>query len=44
MRGRPAVLLVLPADTPRTLLALVVEPNCNSAHTGLLANILVTRP
>ena len=23
---------------------LVVEPNCNSAHTGLLANTLVTRP
>jgi hypothetical protein len=44
MRGRPAVLLVLAADTPRTLLALVVEPGCNSAHTGLLANTLVTRP
>jgi hypothetical protein len=44
MRGRPAVLLVLAADTPRTLLALVVEPDCNSAHTGLLANTLVTRP
>ncbi len=37
MHGRPAVLMVLAADTPRTLLALVVEPDCNSAHTGLLA-------
>jgi hypothetical protein len=44
MHGRPAVLMVLAADTPRMLLALVVEPNCNSAHTGLLANTLVTRP
>jgi len=44
MRGRPAVLMVLAADTPRTLLVLVVEPGCSSAHTGLLANTLVTRP
>jgi anti-sigma factor RsiW len=44
MQGRPAVLMVLPADTPRTVLVLVVEPGCNSAHTGLLANTLVTRP
>jgi hypothetical protein len=44
MHGRPAVLMVLAADTPRTLRALVVEPGCNSAHTGLLANTLVTRP
>jgi hypothetical protein len=44
MHGRPAVLMVLAADTPRTLLALVVEPDCNSAHSGLLANTLVTRP
>lgn len=44
MRGRPAVLMVLAADTPRKLLALVVEPDCNSVHTGLLANTLVTRP
>lgn len=44
MDGRPAVLIVLAADTPRKLLALVVAPDCNSAHTGLLANTLVTRP
>ncbi len=44
MQGRAGVLLVLAADTPRTLLALVVAPDCNSAHTGLLANTLVTRP
>jgi hypothetical protein len=44
MHGRPAVLMVLPADTPKTVLVLVVEPGCNSAHTGLLANTLVTRP
>jgi hypothetical protein len=44
MQGRPAVLMVLAANTPRTVLVLVVEPGCNSAHTGLLANTLVTRP
>jgi|EndMetStandDraft_3_1072993.scaffolds.fasta_scaffold00797_12 hypothetical protein len=44
MHGQPAVLMLLPADTPRTLRVLVVEPGCNSAHTGLLANTLVTRP
>jgi hypothetical protein len=44
MKGRPAVLIVLPADTPRTVLALVVEPGCSAAHTGLLANTLITRP
>jgi hypothetical protein len=44
MRGQSAVLMLLAADTPRTLLVLVVEPGCNSAHTGLLANTLVTRP
>jgi hypothetical protein len=44
MHGRPGVLMVLPADTPKTVLVLVVEPGCNSAHTGLLANTLVTRP
>ena len=34
----------LPADTPGMVLALVVEPDCNSAHSGLLADTLVTRP
>jgi anti-sigma factor RsiW len=43
-RGQPAVLLLLPADTPRMVLAVVVEPDCSSGHTGLLANTLVTRP
>jgi len=44
MHGRPAVLMLLPADTPQTVRALVVELDCNSAHTGLLANTDVTRP
>ena len=44
MHGRPAVLMVLPADTPGMVLALVVEPDCNSAHSGLLADTLVSRP
>jgi hypothetical protein len=44
VHGQPGVLLLLPADTPGTVRALVVEPNCNSGHTGLLANTLVTRP
>ena len=44
MHGRHGVLMLLPADTPRTVRALVVEPDCDSAHSGLLANTLVTRP
>jgi hypothetical protein len=44
MNGRPAVLIVLPADSPGKVLALVVEPDCNAAHSGLLANTLVNRP
>jgi hypothetical protein len=44
MHGQPAVLILLPADTPGMVLAVVVGPDCNVAHTGLLANTLVTRP
>ncbi|HET6733928.1 hypothetical protein [Mycobacterium sp.] len=44
MFGRPAVLMLLPGETPTTVLALVVEPNCSRAHTGLLADTVVTRP
>jgi anti-sigma factor RsiW len=44
MNGRPAVLFVLPANTPRMVLALVVEPDCSSGRSGLLANTLVSRP
>jgi hypothetical protein len=42
--GRPAVLLVLPADRPDSLAALVVAANCSAADTGLLANTVVRRP
>ena len=44
MHGQRGVLLLLPADRPGAVRALVVEPDCDSAHTGLLANTLVTRP
>ncbi|HJT94337.1 MAG TPA: hypothetical protein VJ777_20765 [Mycobacterium sp.] len=44
MFGRPAVLMLVPGETPTTVLALVVEPNCSRAHTGLLADTVVTRP
>ncbi|MFG1933487.1 hypothetical protein ACGFK1_22985 [Mycobacterium sp. NPDC048908] len=44
MSGRPGILMLLPADSPGKLLALVVAPNCDAAHTGLLANTLVARP
>jgi hypothetical protein len=44
MHGRPGVLMLLPGDTPKAVVALVVEPNCSSAHTGLLADTVVTRP
>ena len=44
MSGRPAVLMLLPGETPETVVALVVEPGCSSAHTGLLADTVITRP
>lgn len=43
MHGRPAVLMLLPGDTPDDVVAVVVEPGCNGAHTGLLAKSSVTR-
>jgi hypothetical protein len=45
MHGRPAVLMLLPPDVPeaQTVVAVVVEPDCNGAHTGLLAEAVVTR-
>jgi hypothetical protein len=42
--GRPAVLLVLPADTPGSIAALAVAPTCTSVDTGLLADRHVDRP
>jgi len=42
--GTAGVLIVLPADTPKAVLALVVDANCGPAHTGLLARTAVTRP
>ncbi|MGX9788777.1 hypothetical protein [Mycobacterium sp. MMS18-G62] len=42
--GKAGVLILLPADTPKTVLALVVDANCSPAHTGLLAHTVVTRP
>ena len=44
MHGRPAVLMLLPGDTPGAVVAKVVEPNCSAAHTGLLADTVVSRP
>ena len=44
MSGRPAVLMLLPGETPETVVALVVDPGCSSAHTGLLADTVITRP
>jgi len=43
MHGQPAVLMLLPGETPETVVAVVVEPGCNGAHTGLLAKSSVTR-
>jgi hypothetical protein len=44
MNGRPGILMLLAADSPGKVLALVVAPDCTAAHTGLLANTLLTRP
>ena len=43
MRGQPGVLLLLPGDSPDDVVAVVVEPGCSRAHTGLLAKSLVRR-
>ena len=43
MHGRPAMLLLLPGETAEAVVAVVVEPGCSNAHTGLLAKSVVTR-
>jgi hypothetical protein len=42
--GRPAVLLLLPGDTPGAVTALAVAPTCSAVDTGLLADRIVNRP
>jgi hypothetical protein len=44
MHGRPAVLLLLPGDTPEAVVAKVVDLNCSATHTDLLAATVVSRP
>ncbi|MDP9166579.1 MAG: hypothetical protein M3O32_11060, partial [Actinomycetota bacterium] len=44
VRGRPAVLMLLPGDAPRQITAIVVTPGCNSANTGLITSTVVDRP
>ena len=44
MRGTPAVLLLVPGQMAGAVVAMAVEADCNAAHTGLLANTVVTRP
>ena len=42
--GVYVVLVLLAADAPRTVNAVVVALNCSSVDTGLLAQRVVTRP
>ena len=44
INGLPAVLLVLPGDTPDALAVLVVSSQCSLADTGLLTDSVVARP
>lgn len=39
--GRPGVLLLVPAGTPDQIRAVVVDPTCGAAHTGLMAETVV---
>ena len=39
--GRSAVLLLFPAGAPDQIRAVVVEPTCTAAHTGLLADTVL---
>ena len=43
INGAPAVVLVLPGDTPETVAALAVRPTCSSADTGLIATTQIRR-
>ncbi len=43
MNDRPAVLMLLPGDTPDDVVAVAVEPECSRARTHLLAKTVVTR-
>jgi hypothetical protein len=43
INGAPAVVLVLPGDTPDNVAALAVRPNCSSADTGLIADTQIRR-
>ncbi|MDH6195623.1 hypothetical protein M2272_002263 [Mycobacterium frederiksbergense] len=42
--GSRGVLVLLPADTPDTVVALVVAADCDAGHAGLLADTMVKRP
>jgi hypothetical protein len=44
MRGRPALMLLLPGAADDEIVVMVVDHQCNAAHTGLLANTTITRP
>lgn len=39
--GRPGLLLLVPTGQPGEIGAVVVEPNCSAAHTGLLAKTVL---
>lgn len=41
--GRPAVLLVLPGDTPNDLAVVAVALNCSAVDTGLMASTQIPR-
>ncbi|MDV3123400.1 hypothetical protein M1247_00605 [Mycobacterium sp. 21AC1] len=42
--GRQQVLVLLAADTPNTVVGLVLAPDCDASHTGLLTKTTLTRP
>jgi hypothetical protein len=42
--GRRGVLILLPSDVPGSVVGLVVSPECDAAHAGLLADTMVKRP
>jgi len=43
LNSRPAVLLVLPGDTPQDLAVFAVGLNCSAVDTGLLASTQIPR-
>lgn len=44
LHGRSGVLMLLPGDTAQAVVALMVQPDCTAADSGVMASTVLTRP